>query len=156
MRFAVYALCFFWLGWSARASQDPVGLRSADENVVRAQRLHDPEVFFEFLHPQLIGFEADGLFARDYSTLGEAERRDGLTGKWSSLKHYDVIPTTSVYRVVGDTGLVLGFLEEQSERAGYPRKSREVRVMRVYTKETGDWRLLAFHFSEAAPPLVIR
>jgi hypothetical protein len=97
------------------------------------------------IHPQALGFFRESQRSvRLGSGVGAA---DVLPAVLSDLGRFVAVPTDTVYRVVGQIGVVLMTAHLQASK-GSDLPARSSRATYVYVADGGTWKLLSWHGSD--------
>ena len=128
---------------------DEQSLKVAHETVINAVKSGNLVLLQALIHPRALGFYRESQFPvqirSDYSVA------DAVPAVLTDLSRFVTVPTDTVYRVVGDVGVVCMTVNFQAKK-GEKAPPRYTRGTYVYISEGGNWKLLTWHGSDT--PLV--
>ena len=97
------------------------------------------------IHPRALGF-----YWQSQSVVqlrGEYSATDALPSVLDDLSKFTTIPTETVYRAIGNTGIVC-MSATLTSKQGNKNLTRYLRSTWVYINADGNWKLLSWHSSE--------
>jgi hypothetical protein len=129
----------------AQSGLDEQALKTAHETMIQNIEKANLVVLQAMIHPRALGFFRDShspaQIRREYSAA------DALPSVVADIAKFVAVPTDTVYRVVGQTGIVCMTTAMQAKK-GEKQSSRFLRGSYVYIAEGGNWRLLSWHGSD--------
>jgi hypothetical protein len=132
----------------AQGSLDEKSLKTAHETMIQNIEKANLVVLQAMIHPRALGFfresQSPAQIRREYSTA------DALPSVVSEYAKFVAVPTDTVYRVVGQVGIVCMTTAMQAKK-GEKQSSRYHRGTYVYISEGGNWKLLSWHGSDTPP-----
>jgi hypothetical protein len=135
------------LGWAAptlaQRAPDEQSLKVAHDTVMSAVKSANLTVLQALIHPRALGFYRDSQFPVEIRS--DYTAADALPSVLTDLSRFVSVPTSSVYRVVGQVGVVCMTASLQMKKGSKDRYSRGTYV---YISEGGNWKLLSWHGSD--------
>jgi hypothetical protein len=132
----------------AQGSLDEQSLKTAHETMVQNIEKANLVVLQAMIHPRALGFFRDShspaQIRREYTAA------DALPSVVADIAKFVAVPTDTVYRVVGQVGIVCMTTAMQAKK-GEKQSSRYLRGTYVYIAEGGNWKLLSWHGSDTPP-----
>jgi hypothetical protein len=129
----------------AQSGLDEQSLKTAHETMIQNIEKANLVVLQAMIHPRALGFfresHSPAQIRREYSAA------DALPSVVADIAKFVAVPTDTVYRVVGQVGIVCMTTAMQSKK-GEKQSSRFLRGTYVYIAEGGNWRLLSWHGSD--------
>ena len=129
----------------AQAPADEQSLKIAHEALFSSVKTANLTLLQAMIHPQALGFFRESQRSvRLGPNYGAA---DVLPAVLTELGQFLAVPTDTVYRVVGQVGVVLMTAHLQASK-GSNLPNRTSRATYVYINEGGTWKLLSWHGSD--------
>lgn len=134
----------------AQSGPDEQSLKVAHETIINAVKAGNLSLLQALIHPRGLGFYRDSQFPvqirSDYSAA------DAVPAVLTDLSRFVAVPTDTVYRVVGQVGVVCMTASLQAKKGDNKPPDRYTRGTYVYISEGGNWKLVSWHGSDT--PLV--
>ncbi len=128
----------------AQTPSDEQTLKTAHEALFSSVKAANLTLLQAMIHPQGLGFFRESVgsvrLGANYSPA------DVLPAVLTDIGQFVTVPTDTVYRVVGQVGVVLMTAQLQAAKKGQPNRSS--RATYVYIMDGGNWRLLSWHGSD--------
>ena len=129
----------------AQARSDEQSLKTAHEALVASVKAGNLTLLQPMIHPRGLGFFRESVTTVQLgNNYGAA---DVLPGVLTDVGRFVAVPTDTVYRAVGQVGVVLMTAHFQAPK-GSNQPDRSSRATYVYTVDGGNWRLLSWHASD--------
>jgi hypothetical protein len=132
----------------AQNSLDEQSLKTAHETVMNNIKTANLVVLQAMIHPRALGFFRESQ--RPAEIRSGYTAADALPSVVSDLAKFVTVPTDTVYRVVGQLGIVCMTAALESKK-GEKQSSRALRGTYVYISESGNWKLVSWHGSDTPP-----
>ena len=127
----------------AQSGPGEQSLKVAHDTVMSAVKSANLTVLQALIHPRALGFYRDSQFPVEIRS--DYTAADALPSVLTDLSRFVTVPTSSVYRVVGQVGVVCMTASLQVKKGS---KDRYNRGTYVYISEGGNWKLLSWHGSD--------
>ncbi len=129
----------------AQARPDEQSLKAAHEALFASVQAGNLTLLQAMIHPRGLGFFRDSVNTVQLgNNYGVAEV---LPAVLTDVGRFVAVPTDTVYRAVGQVGVVLVTAHLQAPK-GSNLPDRSSRGTYVYSVDGGNWRLLSWHASE--------
>ena len=133
----------------AQSGPDEQSLKTAHETMINSVKTANLTILQAMIHPRALGFYRESQFPvqirSDYTAA------DAVPSVLTDFGRFIAVPTDTVYRVVGQVGVVCMTSALQPKK-GEKQPPRYLRGTYVYISEGGSWRLVSWHGSDT--PLV--
>jgi hypothetical protein len=129
----------------AQNSLDEQSLKTAHETVMNNIKTANLVVLQAMIHPRALGFFRESQ--RPAEIRSGFTPADALPSVVSDLGKFVSVPTDTVYRVVGQVGIVCMTAAMEAKK-GEKQLSRSQRGTYVYISESGNWKLVSWHGSD--------
>jgi len=132
---AVFCSLFVWVGQAAFAANDATAIQSSVENLRVLMLKPDTAKLNALLAEELIYVHSDGHFNDKKSFVS-----DLMTG----ISHFTALEfKEQTVKVVGNIGIVRHVLTGDTTDKGKAPAHVNIRVMQIWQKKAGHWKLLA-------------
>jgi len=133
----------------AQVRMDEASLKTAHEALIAGVKTANLTLLQAMIHPNGLGFFRESQRPAQLGSGSSAA--DVLPAVLADLGRFAAVPTQTIYRVVGQTGIVAMTSQLQAQK-GSKEQDRYSRGTYVYVVEGGNWKLLSWHGSDS--PLV--
>ena len=128
----------------AQARGDEQSLKTAHEALIASVKTGNLALLQAMIHPRGLGFFRDSVntvqLGNNYGT------GDVLPAVLTDIGRFAAVPTDTVYRAVGQVGVVLMTANLAAPKGS--KQSRSSRATWVYVVDGENWRLLSWHASD--------
>ncbi len=139
---------------NAQGGPNEQSLKTAHETMISSMKTANMTVLQAMIHPHALGFFRDSQFPVQIRT--DYTAADAIPDVIADLGRFVALPTDTVYRVVGQVGVVCMTAALQPKKSEKQKDEkllpRYLRGTYVYVSDGGNWRLVSWHGSDT--PLV--
>ena len=128
---------------SVARGDDVEDLKAAHEQLEAALNKRDLDGVMTLYHEQAVVFGPNAPFPAD----GKATIRQGFQVTFSNSESFTARPINTRYRVIGNSGTVIGHGMAAIKPKDGPLQILFFRVLRNWVKVDGKWLIVASHFS---------
>lgn len=128
---------------SVARGADVDDLRAATDQFIAALNQQDLDGVMALYHDQAVVFGTNAPFPTD----GKAALRQGLQMAFSNNESLTAQPMNPQYRVIGNSGIVIGHGMLAVKPKDGPLQTLFIRVLQNWVKADGKWLLVSSHLS---------
>jgi len=129
----------------AQSNLTEQSLKTTHETMIGNIKTANLVVLQAMIHPRALGFFRESQ--RPAEIRSGFTPADALPSVVSDLGKFVSVPTDTVYRVVGQVGIVCMTAAMEAKK-GEKQLSRSQRGTYVYISESGNWKLVSWHGSD--------
>ena len=134
---------------NAQSGANEQSLKTAHETMINSVKTANLTILQAMIHPRALGFFYGSQFP--VQLRGDYSAADALPAVVDDLGRFVAVPTDTVYRVVGQVGVVC-MTSAMQPKKGQDQQPRYLRGTYIYIWEGGNWKLVSWHGSDT--PLV--
>jgi len=123
-------------------------LKATFEKMFQAYVSQDAETIGTLVYPGAVVYTDDAAFPFVVSTENaQTETTNLMQTVFSNYDYYVMTPYNMQYKVVGNTGIVWGYVTINAKPKGEPGQTKYLRHTSTWIKSDGNWRWITFHNS---------
>jgi hypothetical protein len=130
---------------NAQSESGETTLKTAHEFLMNAVKSGNLTSLGAVIHPRALGFYRQSQFA--VQLRSEYSATDALPAVLDDLSKFVSIPTDTVYRAIGSTGVIC-MSATLTPKKGSKEKTRYLRSTWIYVNVDGNWKLVSWHSSD--------
>lgn len=121
-------------------------LKAHYEKWVQAFNSLDAATIAKSVEPGLVVYNTNSPFAE--VLLTQDSFKQSMQNWFSGLESLNIVPVNLQYKVVGNTGIMWGYLSSTSKPKDGPSEAAHCRITTTFVKSSGQWRVLVIHMSK--------